>query len=141
MEAGVGILKALLRLFSYFFEGLLALVLLVISLLSIVTGAELNLGFLPWKGMALSHWLLALALVGLITLLMALAGKLRWLFLLWCLAVFVLLVRGLLLSSQRFAPPVTFKTAAYLLAASFLGMIGSWPWARRREPVRRPMKW
>jgi len=92
MEAGVGIIKALLRLFSCFFEGLLALVLLVISLLSIVTGAELNLGFLPWKGMALSHWLLALALIGLITLLMALAGKLRWLFFLWCLAVFVLLV-------------------------------------------------
>ncbi len=137
----MGIIKALLRLFSYFFEGLLALVLLVISLLSIVTGAELNLGFLPWKGMALSHWLLGLALVGLITLLMALAGKLRWLFFLWCLAVFVLLVRGLLLSSQRFAPPVTFKTATYLIAASFLGMIGSWPWARRREPVRRPMKW
>jgi hypothetical protein len=141
MEAGVGILKALLRLFTYFFEGLLALVLLVISLLSIVTGSELNLGFLPWTGMALSHWLLALALIGLITLLMALGGKLRWLFFLWCLAVFVLLVRGFLLSSQRFAPPVTFKTAAYLIAASLLGMIGSWPWARRREPVRRPMKW
>ena len=124
-------MKALLRLFSYFFDGLLALVLLVISLLSIVTGAELNLGFMTWKGMALSHWLLALAL----------AGKLRWLFFLWCLAVFALLVRGLLLSSQRFAPPVTFKTATYLIAASFLGMIGSWPWARRREPVRRPMKW
>ena len=137
----MGILKALLRFFSYFFAGLLALFLVVISLLSVVTGAELSFGFLPWKGMALSYWLLCLALVGLITLFLALAGKLRGLFFLWYLGAFVLLIRGLLLSSQRFAPPVSFKAALYLIAASFLGIIGSWPWARKREPLRRRQRW
>jgi hypothetical protein len=137
----VGILKALLRLFSYVFEGLLALFLLGISLLSMATGADLNLGFLPWKGMALSYWLLGLALFGLMTLLMALAGRLRGLFFLWSLAVFVLLVRGFFLSFQPFARPLTLKMAMWLTIGTLIGAIGAWPWARRREPGRRPQKW
>jgi hypothetical protein len=137
----VGILKALLRLFSYVFEGLLALFLLGISLLSMATGADLNLGFLPWKGMALSYWLLGLALVGLMTLLMALGGRLRGLFFLWSLAVFVLLVRGFFLSFQPFARPLTLKMAMWLTIGTLIGAIGAWPWARRREPGRRPQKW
>jgi hypothetical protein len=137
----VGILKALLRLFSYFFEGLLALFVLVISLLSLGSGAALNLGFLPWSGRALSWWLLALGLTGLITLLMAWAGWLRGPFFLWSLAVFLLLVRGFLLAFQPFAPPLTFKTAMWLLLGMLLGTIGAWPWARKPEPVRRPQKW
>jgi hypothetical protein len=137
----VGILKALLRVFSYVFEGLLALFLLGISLLSMATGADLNLGFLPWKGMALSYWLLGLALFGLMTLLMALAGRLRGLFFLWSLAVFVLLVRGFFLSFQPFARPLTLKMAMWLTIGTLIGAIGAWPWARRREPGRRPQKW
>lgn len=137
----MGILKALLRVFSYVFEGLLALFLLGISLLSMATGADLNLGFLPWKGMALSYWLLGLALFGLMTLLMALAGRLRGLFFLWSLAVFVLLVRGFFLSFQPFARPLTLKMAMWLTIGTLIGAIGAWPWARRREPGRRPQKW
>ena len=137
----MGILKALLRLFSYIFEGLLALFLLGISLLSIVTGAGLNFGFLPWNGRALSWWLLALSLAGLITLLMALTGRLRWLFFLWALAVFVLLVRGFFLSFQPFARPLTFKMAMWLLLGTLLGAIGAWPWARTPEPGRRRQTW
>ena len=137
----MGILKALLRLFSYVFEGLLALFLLGISLLSIVAGAELNLGFLPWNGRTLSWWLLALSLTGLITLLMAMAGRLRWLFFLWALAGFVLLVRGFFLSFQPFARPLTFKTAMWLMLGTLLGAIGAWPSARKPMAVRRPQTW
>jgi hypothetical protein len=141
VEAEVGILKALLRLFSYVFEGFLSLFLLVISLLSLRSGAALNLGFLPWSGRALSWWLLALGLTGLITLLMAMAGRLRGLFFLWTLAMFVLLVRGFFLAFQPFAPPLTFKTGMWLVLGTLLGAVGAWPWARRREPVRRPLRW
>jgi hypothetical protein len=127
----VGIIKALLRIFSYIFEGVLALFVLGISLMSLRSGAALNLEFLPWTGMKLSYWLLGLALAGLITLLLALAGRLRVLFFLWSLAVLVLLFRGLFLSFYPFTGPVTFKAALELTAGMILGTIGAIPWARR----------
>jgi hypothetical protein len=131
--------KALLRFYSYTFEGAMALFLIAIALLSLGTGATLNLGFLPWTGRALSYWLLSLALVGLATLLMAMGDMLRALFFLWSLAVFVLLLRGLFLSFYQFTGPVGFKTAVLLTIGALLAAIGAWPW--RPEPVRRPVKW
>src|ERR1700694_1839852 len=114
MEAGVGIIKALLRVFSYIFEGLLALFLLAVSSIAMANHTPLNLDFFPWKGPELSYWLLGCSLFGLFTLLLALAGKLRFLFFLWSIAVFAVLFKGFFLTMYRFSGPINFKTAVYL---------------------------
>jgi hypothetical protein len=137
----VGILKALLRVFSYIFGGLLALFVTVISLLALTSHSPLNLPFLPWTGSTLTYWLLGLALSGLLTLLMAMRGIARVLFFLWCLAVFVLLFRGLFLSSYSFSGPVNFKAAGYLTAGSLAAALGAFPWPKKPGPIRKPQKW
>ena len=138
----MGIIKALLRIFSYLFGGALALFALAISVLSLRSGGELNLGFLPWTGKPLSYWLLGLALAGLITLLLALRGTMRALFFLWCLGVFVLLFKGLFLSLYRFTGgAISFKAGLWLTVGMLLAALGSFPWPRKPEPVRRPQKY
>jgi hypothetical protein len=137
----VGVLKALLRVHAYIFEGLLAAFFLAIAILALSSDTPLNLGFLPWKGDALPRWLVGSCLFGLVSLVLALAGKLRVLFFLWSLAVMVMLFRGFFLSPYSFTGPVNFKGAVYLTLAALFAAIGAWPSTRRRRPVRRPMKY
>jgi hypothetical protein len=137
----VGVIKALLRVYSCVFEGLLALFALGISCVAISSHTPLNLAFLPFKGKELSYYLLISALFGLLTALLAMAGKLRALFFLWSLAVFVILFRGFFLTTYSFSGPVPFKPAVYLTAGAFMGMIGAWPWARKPGAVRRPVRY
>ena len=138
----MGVIKGLLRIFSYLFEGALALFALAISVMSLRSAAELNLGFLPWTGKPLSYWLLGLALVGLLTVWMAMRGSMRALFFLWSLGVFVLLLKGFFLSLYRFTGgAVSFKTALLLTAGMLLGTLGSFPWPEKPGPVRRPQRY
>lgn len=134
----MGVIKALLRVYSYVFGGLLALFLLGISALALANGAPLNLTFLPWTGRSLTYWLLGLALFGLLTLLLAMGGKMRALFFLWSLAVFVLLFKGLFLSFYAFIGPLSFRAAVWLTAGALLATLGSLPWSRQRGRARRP---
>lgn len=138
----MGIIKALLRVYSYIFGALLALFSIAVSGLALANHTALNLGFLPWTGTELLHWLLFSSLFGFLSLLLAITGRLRFLYFLWSAAVCVMLVRGFFLSKYSFTGPVPFKLAVYLTAGSFLAMIGAWPSsARRPGPRRRPMKY
>ena len=94
----MGILKALLRAFSYIFEGLLALFAAGISCVALMSHSPLNLTFLPWTGEKLTHVLLPLALAGLLLVLLAMGGRLRGFFFLWSVAVFAVLFRGFFLT-------------------------------------------
>jgi uncharacterized integral membrane protein len=136
------VIKGLLRIFSYLFEGALALLVLAISLVSLRSVTELNLGFLPWTGRPLSYWLLGLALVGLITVVMAMRGTMRALFFLWSLGIFLLLLKGFFLSLYRFTGgAVSFKAAVLLTAGMLVGTLGSFPWPEKPGPVRRPQRY
>jgi hypothetical protein len=137
----VGILKALLRVFSYIFEGLLALLALGISSVALGSHNPLNLTFLPWTGEKLTHMLLPLALVGLLLVLLAMGGRLRPLYFLWSVAVFAMLFRGFFLTGYKFLGSVPFKPAVYLTLAAFVAMIGAFPWPQKPGPVRKPEKW
>ena len=135
-------MKAILRIYSYFFDGLLTLLALAISAISLRSGGELNLGFLPWTGKPLSYWLLGLALGGLVLLLLAIRDTMRWLYFLWCLGIFVLLFKGMFLSLYRFTGgAVSFKGGVILTVGMLLAAVGSFPWPKKPEPVRRPQKW
>jgi hypothetical protein len=134
----VGVIKALLRVYSYVFGGLLALFLFAISAMALANRTPPNFAFLPWSGISLTYWLLGLVLCGLLTLLLAMGGKMRALFFLWNLTVFVLLFKGLFVSFYAFSGPVSFKAAVWLTAGSLLATLGSVPWSRESARVRRP---
>jgi hypothetical protein len=129
-------LKALMRFFSYAFHGLLALFLIAVSGLALGTGASqsLHMGMLPWKGATLTYVVFFGALFGLLTLLLALRGVARWLFVLWSLAVLVFLIRGYIFSPYKFEGGHT-STAVYLTLGSLLAVFGAW-FQARRMPAR-----
>ena len=119
------VIRALLTFLAYVFHGLLCLILLAMSGLAMAAGAQtLQLGMLPWKGSTLLYALFFGALLGLVTVLLAISGKLRPPFFLWSVAVTVLLLKGYIFSGYRFAPG-EFRTAIYLITGSVIGLIGA----------------
>lgn len=132
------ILKAIMRYFSYVFHGVLALFLIALSALALGAGGsgELHLGMLPWKGDTLMYVLLFGSLFGLLTVILAIRGILRILFLIWSFIVFVLLVKGYIFSGYKFAPH-EFRTAMYLILASILALFGAWFQLQRTPATAR----
>ena len=126
-------LKALMRFFSYIFHGLLTLFLLGVSLVALATGQLLRFEMLPWEGRKLTWWLLAMALAGLASVVLAIWGKWRPLFFLWSLGVLAMMVRGYFFGHYRFAGPPEFHRALYLTAGAIIAVFGAWFQARRQQ--------
>jgi hypothetical protein len=126
----VAALRTLVRIFSYLFHLALTLFLLAVAILAISSPTvHLRLDMLPWTGSALVRWLLVASLVGLLSVILAVAGKLRVLFLLWTLAVMVMLVKGCIFSGYRFTPHGVAPTGALLVGSliAFAGACLQWP--------------
>lgn len=118
--------KILLRLFSWLFNGLLALFLTAVAGLALASGTpSLELGMLPWTGFTLAWVVFGAGIVGLVSVLLALASKWRFLFFLWSLGVVVLLVRGYFFSGYHFRPG-GFSTAIGMIVGSLLALLGAW---------------
>lgn len=132
------ILKAIMRYFSYAFHGVLALFLFALSALALGAGGsgELRLGMLPWTGDTLMYVVLFASLFGLLTVILAIKGILRILFLIWSFLVVVMLVKGYILSGYKFGPH-EFRIAAYLIAASILALFGAWFQLQRTTAAAR----
>ncbi len=131
------VIKALLTFLSYVFHGLLCLILFAMSGLAMAAGAQtVQLGMLPWTGSTLLYTLFFGALLGLVTVLLAIKGMLRPLFFVWSLVVTILLVKGYIFSGYRFSPG-EFRTAVYLIAGSAIGLIGAWMQMGRKAGARR----
>jgi hypothetical protein len=122
----VAALRAVMRVFSYLFHGLLALFLLAISAMALSSGQILHLEMLPWHGQSLSYWLLFSAIVGLVALILAIMRTWRLLFVLWSLAVLVVMVRGFFLGPYEFAGRPEFYRALYLSAGALIAALGAW---------------
>jgi hypothetical protein len=131
----VAALRALMRVFSYLFHGLLTLFLLAISLVAWSSGQPLQLEMLPWQGQKLTYWLLCAALVGLASVILAILHRWRPLFFLWSLAVLAMMARGFFLSHYYFASPAQFHDALYLTGGALIAAFGAW-FQLRREPLR-----
>jgi hypothetical protein len=122
----VRVVSALLRFISYLYHGLFAL--LLIALGTVLTlanaGGSARLEMLPWSG-ATAVWVVLLGgIFGLITVILAIRGKLRPLFFLWALLVTIYLFKGYFLSSYRFTPE-EFKNVLYLVIGSIIALIGA----------------
>ena len=131
----MGVVKAIVRLFSYVYHTLLALFLIAVSGLSLATGQSLHLDMLPWTGSTLTWTLLLASIVGLVTVLLAVSGALRFPFFLWSLIVAGFLIRGFLFTGYRFEPGSGgVKTAVYLIVGSLIALLGAlWQMMQRSE--------
>jgi hypothetical protein len=130
----VSVFGMLLRIYSYFYELILALFLLGVSLVAILSqSGSLNLGMLPWKGAVLTYWLLGLALVGLLSILLAWLGKLRFLFLLYSIAVFGLMARGYFLGGYAFNGKDDFRMALWMTLGALFAIFGAWSQFRKKR--------
>jgi hypothetical protein len=123
-----------MRIYSYLFHGLLALVLVAVSGVALGLGVEkLRLGMLPWSGKTLVYVMFFGGLFGLASVILAARRKLAILFLLWSVIVPIVLIRGYIFSGYRFSGG--WGNAKYLIPGSILAILGAW-FAFRRQPAR-----
>jgi hypothetical protein len=126
----------ILRAYSYIFEFLLALFLFLVAVITMASGQHnLNLGMLPWTGAALTWWVFSLSIVGMIIIVLAVAGLVRFLFPLWALFVLVMMARGYFFSSYYYPQGEGFGTAVSLTVAALIAFLASLTLLQR--PVRR----
>jgi hypothetical protein len=90
---------------------------------------------LPWEGRTLTYALLCAALVGLLSVILAIFRRWRLLFFVWSLAGLAAMDRGFFFSGYYFAGPPEFHSALYLTAGALIAALGAW-FQLRREPLR-----
>jgi hypothetical protein len=122
----LAVITAILRFLSYLFHGLLALAMLALGTVLTVAGAgdSVRLDMLPWSGSSAVWALLGGGILGLLTVILAIKGKLRPLFFLWALVVTYFIFKGYFLSGYRFTPE-EFRKVAYMAGGSLIALIGA----------------
>ncbi|MEO8128974.1 MAG: hypothetical protein ABJF23_25875 [Bryobacteraceae bacterium] len=119
-------MATLLRLYSYLYHLVLALILFAISGVAIASDVHtLNLQMFPWKGDELIHWVFYGSIVGLAATALAMTGVFRYLFPLWTLIVFVMMVRGFLVLPYTFTGKDEFNAVLWLIAGAFGAFLSS----------------
>lgn len=119
-------IKFLLRWYSYLFHLSLAVILFALGAFATLEGVHnLNLAMLPWTGKPLTNWLLYGNLAGIAVILLAVTGKLRYLFPVWSLAILAMTIRGFFLSGYTYEGADHFRNAAYFTLAALLAFLGS----------------
>jgi hypothetical protein len=117
----------LLRVFCYLFHTILSLALLGLGIVAIHSNVhDMKLETLPWQGTELNHWLIGLGLLGLLSVFLAITGRLRFLLPLWSMFVLGVMVRGVFFSSTvTFAGHEDFHNWLLLITGAILATIGS----------------
>jgi len=125
----------LLRVCAYIFHLLLSLFLVGIGIVALISGEDLALGVLPWKGPALTRAVLILGVLGVICVALTVTGAARWLFPLWTLFALIMLLRGFFLSPYIFTGAGEFQIALWLTVAAFVAFLASLSlfWRQRRR--------
>ncbi len=134
-------LRGVLRVYSWIFEAVLCAMALAVASVTVLSGdLDLKLGWLPWDSKHVTAWLFGFGIVGLLLVLLAIAGRLRILLFLFALAVVVLLAKGFFYGfGYSFENAGQAKNALLLIASAFLAWIGAWPWSRGERVRRRQM--
>jgi hypothetical protein len=130
----MGVVAVLLRIFSYLFHLTLSGFLLGIASLAAIGGQHnLRLEMLPWTGAELTWWLMALSFFGLLSVILAVFGKVRILFTAWSAVALILIVRGYFFSPYTFSGREEFQFAGMLTLAALLAFLGSLMQFRRAK--------
>lgn len=118
-------LKTIMRIFSYLYHLILGLFLLAIGSIALFSSNKtLRMDMLPWEDPALTYWVFFGSLVGLVSLVLAIKGKVRLLFRLWTVVVFALMAYGFFIS--KFHLGDFFVTALLLTLGALVAVLGSW---------------
>jgi hypothetical protein len=126
-----------LRLYSYLYHSILCLFLLGLGIIATIGGAHnLSLGMLPWKGAELTHWVLILAISGLVSVLLAVTGVFRYLFPLWCLIVVIMMIRGFFLSPFAYSGPDQFRAVVWLVVGAIGAFLSSLQLFKSKDSLR-----
>ena len=125
----------LLRVFCYLFHAVVSLALLGLGTVAILSNSNhLKLEILPWQGSQLNTWLVGLGIFGLLSVLLAMTGKIHFLLPLWSIFVVAMLVKGVFLSpAVSFDGPDDFHLWLSLLAGALAALIGSFTLLSRRR--------
>lgn len=111
----------LLRIFSYLFNIVICLFLLGIGIVSIASHTTPKLGMLPFTDENMLTGLFVLAIVGLVSTILAWTGIFKYLFPVWTAIVLYLMVKGLLLSPYTFPNASAFQGGLWVI----FGAIGA----------------
>jgi hypothetical protein len=132
------VIGALFRIYSYLYHIALSLLLLALAVIALQSPSHtLKLEMLPWTGEMLTRWLLGLGFAGLISVFLALIGKLRALFLLWTIAAFVLMLRGYFLGSYVFSGQEEFRYTVIATFGALLAIVGALSAVRKKTRKKR----
>ena len=103
--------------------------------MALISGEDLALGMLPWKGPTLTRAVLIIGALGLICVALTVTGAARWIFPLWTLFVLIMLGRGFFLSPYTFSSAAEFHAALGLAAAALLAFLVSFSvfWRPRKR--------
>jgi hypothetical protein len=115
----------LLRVYAYLFHLVLGLLLAGIATVALSSGHSLTLGMLPWQGERLTSATLMFGLLGIVCVVFAVTGFVRWLFPLWALVAWFLMLRGYFLSSYTLSGAGEFRFAVWLTIGAFVAFVGS----------------
>ena len=117
----------LLRVFCYSFHTILCVVLIVLGVVAVRSNvSDMKLETLPWQGTELNHRLIGLGVIGLLSVALAITGKLRFLLALWSIYVLALLLSGVFFNSKvTFAGRQDFDNWLLLIGGAVLAFIGS----------------
>jgi len=117
----------LLRVFCYLFHTVFCLALIALGAVAMLSNVDdMKLETVPWQGTQLNHLLIITGVIGLISVVLAVTGKLRFLLPLWSIYVLVMLVRGVFFSSNvTFSGREDFHNWLWLIGAAALAAIGS----------------
>ena len=87
----------------------------------------IRIGWLPWSDALLGDWLAAFGVVGVALVVLAIAGRLRWLLVLYSAAVLYVVVKGLFFSPWQFNGPSGLLQAVGIAAALLVVLAGAIP--------------
>ncbi|MBM3784877.1 MAG: hypothetical protein FJW30_10990 [Acidobacteria bacterium] len=125
--------QAVLRLFSYVFQLLISLGALAAGTVAALSdNTTFQFDFLPWSGAELRNWLIGLGLLGLVSVVLAYRGTMKYLFVAWTLVATGLVVRGIFLSGYTFDGESDFKWALFFLSGVAATVLGALSRARMR---------
>jgi len=124
-------LGLIMRTFGYLYHFVLGLFLLVVGALGLFSASSrLQMPLLPWEAPTLGYVLFFGSLVGLISLALAVTGKLQLPFRLWTVVVFLVMAYAYLLTAYPIGGSTT--NVMLLLLGALVAALGSWMGKRRR---------
>jgi len=113
----------ILRLVAYLYHLVFAVYLLGISVVALLSSNTLRMPFLPWSGEALTGWLIGGALIGILSIILAVTNIFRFLFPLWAFAMLAVLVRGFFLRPYAFDDRASFEQILYLTLGALVAFL------------------